>query len=276
MPFDVEAADLGQLEKEFQRLADSRGTKFASFTAARSALETQLTEYQEIYGKIEVINAISTELLGDDPVTDGSPGDDPFGVDFLDRVDDVFAIGGGVAGFASLLSLGYKIRQANLAGAGALADNAADVAAITWPKLRLFGGVLGLGISALGIALMVRDHQERMSFYKENIPIYEAWAADLAAKTTSFDDSRTKLNEDLDDLQTKLGYASREEMKNELKRTVGDVAEYRSQWIALTKMLCNSVSIADAISYTGFPSALVNRRAQEIAQDSSICSTVMS
>ena len=78
----------------------------------------------------------------------------------------------------------------------------------------------------------------------------------------------------LDDLQERLGYASRAEMKNELRRSVGDVAEYRSQWIALTKMLCNNISLDDATTYTGFPRPLVERRAQEIAADSTICPSV--
>lgn len=280
MPFDVENAGLSELEAEFQRLAEGRGAVFAEFTSARNALEAQLAEYQEIYGRIEVINAIATQLLGAEPVTDGSPGDDPFSVDILDRLDEVFVIGGALGGLGSLASLAHKIRNANkLRSAATVANNAAQSAAraavVTWPKLRFLGGLAGLGVSALGIALMVRDHQERVTFYRTNIPIYEEWAADLRAKAASFDESRIELNEDLDDLQERLGYASRDEMKNELRRSVGDVAEYRSQWIALTKMLCsNKVSLEEATTYTGFPLSLVERRAQEIAADPTICPSV--
>lgn len=276
MPFDVDNAGLRELEAEFQRLAESRGDTFAEYTSARNALETQLAEYQDIYGKIEVIDAIANDLLGADPVTDGSPGDDPFGVDTLDRIDDVLAVGGGLAGLASLASLAYKIRTASRLGTAAGAANnaaqgAAQAAALTWPKLRLLGGLAGLAVSALGIALMVRDHQERVTFYRTNIPIYEAWAADLKEKTDSLNNSRIELDDDLTDLQTQLGYASRAEMKNELRRSVGDVAEYRAQWNSLTKMLCNGISTTDAETYTGFPTELVNRRAQELAADPSIC-----
>ena len=279
MPFDVENAGLAELEAEFQRLAEGRGAVFAEFTQARNALEVQLAEYQEIYGRIEVIDAIASELLGGEPVTDGSPGDDPFSVDFLDRIDDVFAVTGALGGLGSLASLAVKVRKANkIRSAATAANNAAQgtaqAAVVTWPKLRLLGGLAGLGVSALGIALMVRDHQERVTFYKTNIPIYEDWAADLRDKADSFNQSRMELDEDLDDLQAQLRYATRDEMKNELRRTVGDVAEYRSQWTALTKMLCNNVSLDDATSYTGFPRSLVERRAQEIVADPTICPSV--
>jgi len=278
MPFDVNAAGLTELEAEFARLAEGRHEKFTAFRNARAALEDTLTEYQDIYGKIEVIDAITGQLLGTNPVTDGSPGDDPLQTDLLDTLDDWFAYAGGLSGLYTVFKLARDVRAAhNLQGAAMVANGAEGAvqgAVVSWPKLRLAGGLVGLGISALGFALMARDRQERITFYQTNIPVYEAWAADLQAQVDGFNMSKDKLNDDLDDLQTKLGYESRAEMANELRRTVGDVSEYRAQWTALTKMLCGGVSLADAKNYTGFPEALVDRRAQEIAADSSICTGI--
>ncbi len=282
MAFDVENASLGELEAEFNRLADGRTDHFDAFKDARAALEAKLTEFQEIYGKVEVIDAITKDLLGDEPVTDGSPGNNPYSSDALDALDDTLAIGGAIGGVGSLLKLGWDIRRANSTARGLntgaqAADNAADAVArgvVRWPKVKLLGGLAGVAASGLGVALILRDRRERETFYRTNIPVYEEWAADLQKQVDNFNDSTEKLEADLTDLQESLGYASRAEMKRELGRAMGDVSEFRAQYKSMTKMLCSGISVTDVTNYTSFPTVFVQRRLDEIVADSSICTAV--
>lgn len=350
MNFDVESASLKALEAEFARLANGRTVVFEAFKSARSNLDDKITEFSMIYGKIEVIEAIATELVGNpeddpdaDPEPDGSPGDSPYSSDVFDLVDGLTTIGGAAGSVGSFALLGYSINRvnklkkaaaaaqtaatatgeaaeaaagraaakarsaaekANAAATGA-ADDAAKAAAkakkaaekatkaaasaatkaasaaskaadaaeaaakatVTWPKLKIAGGLVGAGLSGLGVALIIRDAAERREFYSENIPIYEAWYADMRETTTTFNTSTAELEASLQNLQDELEYETREAMKDELGQSVGDVAEFMSRYTAMTKMLCNNLGVDDIVDYTGFPEEFVRKRLTQIVGD---------
>lgn len=271
MSFDVQNASLAELEQEYARLAEGEPAKIAEHTAAVNAYETSKTRFDDIFGKIEVLEEMATLLLA------GSPGASPYDQDALDVVDSVLTIGGGVTALGGLIQSVYQYRKASQA-ASALrsADTGADVARAAkvakFSKLGAASTIGGAALAGFGIYMHLREQATIIAYYKSNIPLFETWYSEADAAIGKLDSNRENLEAELLNLQEKLGYDSYDQMKAELTREIGRIAEYEAMYEAATKMICGGKLTADEIeAYSGLPRDLINRRVTEIQQNPDIC-----
>ena len=157
-------------------------------------------------------------------------------------------------------------RRASAVSGGArvvkTADAAADTAKVV-SKARLFKaggaavlGVVGVGMAIYGIQANIRQEQQLLQFYRDNLRVYRSWYASAQEAFLLFCAGRRAMQAEIDGLKASLGLAQDSStdarLLEILNGTLIGAGEMEAKLAAAGRMVCN-LSITDTILYLDLP-----------------------